>query len=397
MKLLIYSHDWAPSIGGIQTVVMNLARGLATWSQTHSDSEHIDVTLVTATPAAEMNDAGLPFRVVRRPNPYHLFRLIRVSDVIHSAGPALLPMLFGWLCRKPVVVEHSGYQAICPNGILIYGPTGEVCPGCFMRRRYLACVRCNTPRTGWMKSLASTVLTFPRRWLCQRVARNIAPSRHIAQRVNLPQTEVIFHGVRRPEPETIAQPSVARAGEPPFFAYVGRLVTEKGLPVLLEASSKLLQGGHSFRLKIVGDGPERDSLTEMANGKGLLEVIEFMGALPFEKVSEAVVSAVAVIMPSVCEDVAPLTALEQMVRGNLLIASEIGGLGEFVKDGGLTFPAGDAEALALRMRQALNDPALIEALKARASERAQRLFMEERMVCEHAQLYGMFAPRATRS
>lgn len=397
MKLLIYSHDWAPSIGGIQTIVMNLARGLATWSHAHSGGEQMDVTVVTPTPASEMNDAELPFRVIRKPSAYQLFELIRTSDVIHCAGPTLLPMLFGWACGKAVVVEHSGYQAICPNGILIYGPTGDVCPGRFMKRGYLACIRCNAPRIGWTESLRSTVLTFPRRWLCGRIARNVAPSHHVAQRINLPQTDVIFHGVKRPESERAARPATILAGEPPFFAYVGRLVTEKGLPILLEASSKLLQAGHSFRLKIVGDGPERDSLTETAKTKGLLEIVEFTGALPAEKVSDAVVNAVAVIMPSVWEEVAGLTALEQMMRGNLLIASKIGGLGEFVKDGGLTFPPGNADALALRMRQALDDPQLTQMLKIRAGERARELFTEERMLSQHAHLYGEIIPRAVKS
>jgi hypothetical protein len=42
--------------------------------------------------------------------------LIRRANVVHLAGPALLPLLLARLFRKPVVVEHHGYQAICPNG-----------------------------------------------------------------------------------------------------------------------------------------------------------------------------------------------------------------------------------------------------------------------------------------
>jgi hypothetical protein len=54
MKILLYSHDWAPSIGGVQTVTMSLARGLAEW---HEDEAAPQVTVVTATPAAGMDDS----------------------------------------------------------------------------------------------------------------------------------------------------------------------------------------------------------------------------------------------------------------------------------------------------------------------------------------------------
>ncbi|MGA7622674.1 MAG: hypothetical protein WB630_03205 [Candidatus Acidiferrales bacterium] len=50
---------------------------------------------------------------------------------------------------------------------------------------------------------------------------------------------------------------------------------------------------------------------------------------------------------------------EQMMQSRLLVASDIGGLGDMVDGVGLKFPAGDAAALAARMRQALDDPAMV--------------------------------------
>src|SRR5580704_2465494 len=108
MRLLIYAHDWAPTLGGIQTITQVLARGLA-----GGDSPQMEVTLVTMTPANGMDDAALSYRVVRRPGAMPLLRLVMQSDVVHVAGPCILPLTFSLLLRKPVVVEHHGLQAVC--------------------------------------------------------------------------------------------------------------------------------------------------------------------------------------------------------------------------------------------------------------------------------------------
>ena len=71
------------------------------------------------------------------------------------------------------------------------------------------------------------------------------------------------------------------------------------------------------------------------------------------------------MMPSMCEDVSPLVAIEQMMQNRLLIASDIGGMGEMVDGVGLKFPPGDVEALAACMRQAVENPALAAELASR--------------------------------
>ena len=133
MKVLIYSRVFAPNIGGVETVVMSLASGLARMNKADTGVT-TDLTVVTMTPRHGFDDAGLPFPVVRQPKLRQLVRLIRATDVLHLAGPSLLPLLSALLLRKPVAVEHHGFQAICPNGQLLYEPTHEPCPGHFMVR-----------------------------------------------------------------------------------------------------------------------------------------------------------------------------------------------------------------------------------------------------------------------
>ncbi len=57
----------------------------------------------------------------------------------------------------------------------------------------------------------------------------------------------------------------------PVYLYVGRLITYKGLPLLLDALKLLKDGGHAFRMIFVGKGPDRELLEEKAADLGLME------------------------------------------------------------------------------------------------------------------------------
>jgi hypothetical protein len=127
MRVLIYSHSFAPQIGGVETYVKLLAEGLA--RRPAEPGCAVDVTVVTTTAAANSDDDSLPYRVVQNPGWPQLLGLIRAANVIHLAGPCFLPMLLGWCLRKAVVVEQHGYQAVCPNGLLLHEPTKTACPG----------------------------------------------------------------------------------------------------------------------------------------------------------------------------------------------------------------------------------------------------------------------------
>lgn len=384
INLLLYSHDWFPQVGGVQTVTLALANGFAEWGKTHP-GDSIEVVFITQTPANGMDDSQFSFRVLRRPSLRQLIALLRSADIIDLAGPSLIPLALARLLRKRTVLEHHGYQSICPNGILVYEPTHAVCPGHFMARRYRECIRCNKQEMGLYGSIRRLLLTFPRRWLARRVAANVGVSPHVSQRVELPRTTTIWNGV--PVTNLADEQIFSSERQPICFAYLGRLVTEKGLPVLLRAGRELLSSGHHFQLRIVGDGPERGNLENLANEYGLADRVQFVGSVPAQDVPRALQGVAAIVMPSVCEDVAPLAAMEQMMAGRLLIASDIGGLGLVVDGLGLKFPPGDANALASCMREVLDDPSRTTALGRSARSRALELFTQVRMVEERVRLY----------
>jgi len=388
MKILIYTHPFAPSVGGVESYVMFLAQGLSVLSSPAT----IEIAVVTPTPAGDFDDTRLTFPVIREPDLPTLASLVKKADVVQLVGPCFLPLLLAWALGKPVVIEHHGYNPVCPNGLLFYEPTKTVCPGHFLAKRYGNCLLCNAANDGWFNSLKMLLLTFPRRWFCKRAAANTPITFHVENRLMLPRSRVIYYGI--PDIGTDSQlHSIGTSnGSPLCFAYVGRLVSLKGLPLILEAAKSLQMEGYNFRVKFVGDGPNRGKLQSQTEKLGLADYVEFTGFMIGSAFQATIQDVTAVLMPSVWEETAGLAAIEQMMRGKLVIASDIGGLGEVVDGCGLRFPAGDVDKLAACMRSVLDDPEIVKRNGNAARQRALDVFSQQRMVREHLELYCKLTP-----
>jgi glycogen synthase len=388
MKILFYSHFFAPSVGGVENITRSLADGLSELRKPDGEPK-FELTLVTQTAAGDFDDGRLPFRVVRSPGLMGLWRWIRESEIVHVAGPALVPLILAWLLRKPTVIEHHNYQAICPNGRLVHQPDRCVCPGHFQARHFAECVRCQAKEISWLASLMNLLLMFPRHRLTRAASKNIAVAQYVFGRLALPRSSVIYHGIEDPlkgsTPHRTASSCSAR--DTIAFAFVGRFVSDKGIPVLLAASKLLVEEGRSFTLQLIGDGAERSKLEETIERDGMGHCVQITGYLTGANLTEALGRVDAVIMPSVWAETAGLSVIEQMMLGRAVIASDIGGLGEVVGDAGLKFAPGDADGLAACMRKVLEDPALIDALGNKARQRARLYFAKERMIEEHAKVY----------
>jgi glycosyltransferase involved in cell wall biosynthesis len=385
MKLLIYSHFFAPSIGGVETIVLSLARGLAELHDSNRVRE-FEITVVTQTLAGNYDDRTLPFRVIRQPSFFQLWQLIGEADRTLLAGPAILPLLFSRLRGKDAVVMHQGYQAICPNGMLFQFSPQTNCPGHFAAGRYGECLRCNAPQEGWAGSLKLLLLTFVRRSLATRATANVGASEHVAKRIALARSHVIRNAAIDQGAPTVSARPAGDSHPEVRFAYLGRLVTEKGVKVLLEAARLLAQEGFTPPILIIGDGPERSALEQQ---KGLLQLGANLAFLGFQRgpaLEEQLKRVSVLVMPSLCEDVAPLSVLEMMMQGRLIIGSMIGGLAEEMGDAGLTFEPGNATALAERMRQVIEQPHLIETLGRQARERALAWYTLQPQLIEYREL-----------
>src|SRR5208283_3467879 len=387
VKLLLYSHFFAPSIGGVETVVMSLATGLA---QCSSSQPEFEVTLVTQTPRGSFDDSSLTFSVVAVPIKNNFGKLIHSSDVIHVAGAAISPILLGLVLRKPVVVEHHGFQTICPTGQLFQEPENIPCPGHFMAERYTHCLAC-APAPKPLASFRLWLLTFFRRFLCQHVAVNITPTHWLAGMLQLPRAETVPHGLAL-SPPLVRLP----ASRPvPVLVFLGRIVTAKGLGLLLEAARLLQQQNRPIELMVVGDGPERNSLEKLADKWKIAPQVRFLGRLPNSQIAGLLGSADLLVVPSLGGEVFGMVMAENMLRGIPILASDLGAFVEVLGDAGRTFKTGDPADLAGQIVQFLDEPAASRRLGVVAHQRVRNLFALSRMIEAHAQIYRRLAPDRT--
>jgi glycosyltransferase involved in cell wall biosynthesis len=383
MKILLYSYDWAPTVGGVQTITMLLASEMAKSAQ-DSEVGPIDVTLVTPTAQAGMHDHELPFRVVRSPGFFTLTRLVLQADLVHLAGPILTPLTLSILLRKRVVVEHHGFQAICPNGQLFYTVSQSRCPGYFMMGKHSKCLACNR-QFGIILSFFKWLGTFPRRALCKLVDANITPTNWLAEQLQLPRMQTIYHGVP-------LSPTSLNTPKPPIrFAFLGRLVASKGVPLLLAAASQLIEAGCPFQLFIIGDGPEREALERIVAQSNLSDCVSFTGYLDEHQLGETLALVSSVIIPSGSGEVFNLAAAENMRHGRIAIVPSGSAVAEVAGDSGITFIEGDARSLAGAMKSVIEDADLRKSLSQAARDRSRELFPDDVMVRAHIALYRSLA------
>jgi glycogen synthase len=146
--------------------------------------------------------------------------------------------------------------------------------------------------------------------------------------------------------------------------FVGRLVSEKGVGIVLRALAILKASGLMPHLTIVGDGPERGSLEQLAGEFKVLGQVNFTGLVSTEKLAGLLNRHRILVVPSLYNEPFGLVAVEGIACGCVVVGSSGGGLPEAIGPCGLTFPNGDASALAQRLRQLLTDQLLVESLRA---------------------------------
>ena len=302
MKILHYYPAFLPNVGGLELNVANIAANI-------QRAGH-EVTVVTTTPSSEPD--RFPFRVVRRPSPRELLRWARWCDLFFQANVSLRGLWPLLLVRRPWVVSHHSWYCRSDG------------------------------RIAWQDRL--------KRFLLRYAAASIAVSQAIADDLAVPSVVI-------PNPYRDWQfrilPGVERVGE---LLFVGRLVSDKGADVLLEALAILAREGISARLTVVGRGPEEPRLREQARRLGLADQVELRGARTGEELAEILNRHRVLVVPSRYREPFGIVALEGIACGCLVVGSAGGGLAEAIGPCGRTFRNGDAADLARVLGEVLLHP-----------------------------------------
>lgn len=388
MRVLHVTDSYLPATGGLERAVATAAHATARLGH------DVDVvTLRRPDAPTEERDSGVRVRRIggwsehlRRlaydpaqlfhptaPDPGLVRRLQSLldedpPDIVHAHGWILNSCLALRLPRGTALVTTLHDHGLrCAKKTLVHRAVLDAeCLGPAMGR----CLTCAREHYGLLKGTALVAgLAGSSHWL-DRV-HMFLPISHAVARAGLAGVpadrvrvvpsflpdSVLDEGARQPRPDFLP--------EGPFVLFVGAMSRHKGVDTLL-AAHRLLR--NPVPLVLLGplhsEFGEPDWMTQ--------EDVLWRPAVPHDVVMAAMRAAAVVAVPSRWPEPQGLVAVEAMIAGAPVVASEAGGLVEMLNGAGLLVPPGDPEALAAGISAAVDDEPLRSRLRAAGRARGRR-------------------------
>jgi len=300
MRILLSSHFFHPSVGGIEQVSLALATQFALAGHT--------VKVVTTTPLSD--GSNFQFEVIRRPRAPRLLELVRWSEVVFHNNISLRTWWPLVLVRRPWVIAHHTWIARTDSSL------------------------------GFRDHLKRFLTRF---------ATNIAISRPIAAHLTVPST-IIGNPYRD---ELFRRDRLTTRDNDLIF--VGRLVPDKGVDILIGALKHLRERHFFPGLTIVGSGPDLARLQTMVETFRLADQVAFLGTQTGETLVEQLNRHRVIVVPSRWQEPFGLVALEGIACGCRAIIAESGGLLEATGPDAVVFEHESEFALADAIERTLKE------------------------------------------
>lgn len=257
--------------------------------------------------------------------------------------------------RVPVLFTSHDYILVCPNYVMLDG-SGNLCDACLdghfgncLKRK---CVKGSTAKSG-MAMLEAEYLKL--RGSYKKIDRIVAPSQFMREKLlegGFPAQQVVYmqNFAKQEILDNAADGTDRTDWDNPYLLFFGRLSSEKGVDVLVDAFIKDLPSlPAKLRLVIAGDGPERQNIEEKIAAAGAvasdrIELVGFQSSADMQRHAEKASLAIA---SSRWRENMPYSIVEAFASGTPVIGSEIGGIPELVVEGqtGLTCKPGDVDSL----------------------------------------------------
>ena len=352
-------------VGGLETVVMGLSRGLA-------ERGH-DVTLVAvvrhASEAASLFGPleGSPVRsiAVEVPKRAYLREIRSVASILDA--------------HRPDVLHTHGYRA-------------DLLHGGRARRKGIATVS-TLHGSSKMGGLAR-LFEYAQVRAMRRFDGVVAVSRPIVDLLSArgvpPERVHYIRNAWSPPKAPLARTDARRVlGLPDdgtlVIGWVGRLIPVKGADVFLRSLHGLLDASHVAC--VVGDGPERPALEALASDLGIRDHVRWVGAVPE---AGRLFSAFDVLVLSSRSEGTPMVLIEAMGQGVPVVATQVGGIPELIDghDEAWLVPPEAPDLLSDALRACLSDPSKAAAQAQRARARIERELDTPSWIHLHEQAYG---------
>jgi glycosyltransferase involved in cell wall biosynthesis len=190
--------------------------------------------------------------------------------------------------------------------------------------------------------------------------------------------------------ETFRAKAASDAAHPESFhvGYVGRLVEEKGVDLLLEAAGRL-EG--DWRLSILGDGPFEARLLELSRKLGLGERVAFLRPLPSPEMPAYYRQLDVLVLPSRTarnwKEQFGRVLIEAMASGTPVVGSTCGEIPNVIDEAGLLFSENDVQSLTAHLTRLMRDRELAASLARRGRERILKHYTQRRIAEDTHKVY----------
>lgn len=313
--------------------------------------------------------------------------VIHIHNIYHHLSPSILDAAYKK--KIPVVMHLHDYKLICPNHMLF--TKGKYCEDC-VKNKYYHCIINKCVKNSLSGSILATLEMYFHHDILKiyenKVNVFVAPSMFMKNIVvkfgqDEKKIEVIYNPHNLVENiNTNTKDDYEPKRLDNYFLYFGRLSEEKGLINLIEAA-----GLSGQRIVIAGTGPEEDNLKK--NSESLKAPVEFIGLKNSSELINIIKKAQAVVIPSIWAENMPLSLMEALSLGKIIIASNMGGLPEVIKDeeNGLIFEAGNSQKLADRINYLNRLPLEIKESLEKAAIDTAKLFPADKNLKSIIEIY----------
>lgn len=345
-SVLFVTSRWARD-GGVGAHVQESARALA--------AHGVRVTVLTGR--IEEQNFAPDVTVIASAELHH-----KQADMDARVGDALTcraevvhihqlddPALVGFMQTRAATVLSAHAYTACPASFYYFKP-GKECargrgPGCIGNMLFRGCMQTRNPRhlrsyaeSGRaLRALRQADLTISYSHFMDRYLAANA----VTRRAVLPYF-------------TTVEPCVAPGDrERRRVVFAGRIVKEKGVETLLRAAQ-----GLDAELVICGDGRHLPAMRQLAHELGLAQRTHFLGWVSADELARELAEASVVALPSLWPEPFGLVGIEALAAGTPVVASDTGGVRDWLDDGvsGVVVPPGDACALRHALGELLADP-----------------------------------------
>jgi len=359
MRILLVNHLYE-ELGGAEVYFRSLSRWLeerghevrlfATSSQTSIDEEHIRVVRRPTFDAAHLIDDP------ELSQAFLLFAEKAASDVIHVHNvyslPAAMVGLFGSLGIPTVQTVHD-FSLVCTNGWCVL-PDGRMCAGGPGKKCLDSGCEANMSYDVRLVLAASMRLEQAR----EAFDAFVSPSAYLAEKCQANGLRPVHRIPYHVDPNLLPTPVRARVAKRILFA--GRLAPEKGLSTLIDAMARVQRELSGVELHLAGSGNEEATLRQRVVQLGLESHVTFLGHRSRAEVLELLQTSTLLVVPSHWCENSPVSCYESLLAGLPMVASNIGGIPELVRDGitGLLVEPRSSEDLASKLVRLLQEKEL---------------------------------------